>query len=328
MKLGPFWMPRPVYDPINRNSIIISTCHEEDVITPGIWKYDTDTKKLQLMYKYDNTILPRGHGHFIDPINKTLILYGGYFKIFVAFDLKTKTIKHTNHRNILRELQTCANHTFNPSPSPEIHILDYNWDHYKFNITNKQTIRMKSKTKMHCSGIPYPKLFYIKSHEKMYVFGGNDSKKIVSYNNNKWKMNQLEMPHSTHHQHYDILNGFDNILVVVYFKCQQIYILNLLQMKWYQCKNVPAAMHHFKEVRWHMHAIQIDINIHFMCFVNGTHFTANIFDIIPAEIIISHRKHFEHLIIGYIRNKVNKLSLQSIPLTLQMLILNFFQLFK
>eukprot|EP01084_Bolivina_argentea_P034583 64027_1 len=71
------YIPKPSYDPTNKNCIIIGTNYNEDQTTAGIHRYNTITNESQIIYKYNNTFKPNGHGQFIDASNNTLILYGG-----------------------------------------------------------------------------------------------------------------------------------------------------------------------------------------------------------------------------------------------------------
>eukprot|EP01084_Bolivina_argentea_P199408 341210_1 len=90
------YIPKPSYDPTNTNCIIISTCHQEARITPGIYRYNIMTNESKIIYKYNNTFNACWHGQFIDTINNTLILYGGNDDTFKIFDLNTNQRKQIN----------------------------------------------------------------------------------------------------------------------------------------------------------------------------------------------------------------------------------------
>eukprot|EP01084_Bolivina_argentea_P251229 421293_1 len=89
-------VPKPSYDPINRNCIIISTHYKEDQTTPGIYTYNPQTNESQIIYKYDDKFESYRHGQFINTSNNTLILYGGFTGIFKIFDLNTNRMKQVN----------------------------------------------------------------------------------------------------------------------------------------------------------------------------------------------------------------------------------------
>eukprot|EP01084_Bolivina_argentea_P052707 96813_1 len=84
-------IPKPSYDPTNKNCIIISTNYlekyNENGTTAAIYKCNLVTNESQIIYKYNNTFKPYNHGQFIDPSNNTLISYGGYYDTFKIFDL-------------------------------------------------------------------------------------------------------------------------------------------------------------------------------------------------------------------------------------------------
>eukprot|EP01084_Bolivina_argentea_P077929 141406_1 len=159
-------IPKPAYHPIDTNCIIISTHHNENGTTPGIYKYNIITNKSQIISKYNNTLKPASHGQFIDTSNNTLILYGGRNNTFEIFDLNTKQMKQINGKNMLSKCSGYPQNTFIPSSIHQIHVMDEYFNHYSFNIINKQ---IKIKTNQNKTpNIYYPKLLYIKSHRKLY----------------------------------------------------------------------------------------------------------------------------------------------------------------
>eukprot|EP01084_Bolivina_argentea_P316920 549435_1 len=112
-------MPKPLYDPTNKNCIIISTHFQENKTTAGIYKYNTQTNESQIIYQYhySYTFKPDGHGQFIDTSNNILILYGGWNdNTFKIFDLNTNQIKQINDKNIISKCGKWPQNTFFPSP--------------------------------------------------------------------------------------------------------------------------------------------------------------------------------------------------------------------
>eukprot|EP01084_Bolivina_argentea_P262298 443509_1 len=95
------YMPKPSYDPIHKNCIIISTHYQETQTTAGIYKYNIETNESQIIYKYNNTFKASEHGQFIDKSNNTLILYGGGYDTFKVFDLNNNQMKQINDTNII-----------------------------------------------------------------------------------------------------------------------------------------------------------------------------------------------------------------------------------
>eukprot|EP01084_Bolivina_argentea_P132900 234520_1 len=162
---------KPAYDPTNKNCIIISTHCNEYQTTTGIHKYDMVSNKSEIIYKYDGTFTPLCHGQFIDASNNTLILYGGCNNTFKIFDLNTNQMKQINDKNIISKCGWAPQNIFIPSPINEIHILDRYCEHYQFNITNKETIKIETNAELRLHNIKHPKLLYIKLLNKLYVFG-------------------------------------------------------------------------------------------------------------------------------------------------------------
>eukprot|EP01084_Bolivina_argentea_P150922 263493_1 len=139
-------------------------------------------------------------------------------------------------------------------------------------------------------------------------------------------MSKLEMPHSEYGYCYDVLNVFQNILVVFYWNKREIYCLDLSNLKWYKSKClIPKDL---EKSTMNCYVIKMDTNAHIIDFHKNINSKVNIYDLIPREMMISRRKYYKPLIMGYVRQTENKLSLHAIPLTLQMLILNYFQLFS
>eukprot|EP01084_Bolivina_argentea_P241366 405224_1 len=124
---------------------------------------------------------------------------------------------------------------------------------------------------------------------------------------------------------YDILNGFDNILLTFYFETKEIFVLDLLKVKRY--KSQYCIPNDFEVVEENYYVMKMDTNIHIIDCYDKIHFKVEILDIIPHEIIVPHKIYHKPLITGYIRDQQNELSLQFIPLDVQMIVLNYFPLF-
>ncbi len=323
-------IPKPIPDSFDTDCIIISTDYQERSTTPGIYNYNTRTNKLEIIYKYDEhgTFQGENHGQFVDPSNNSLILYGGTYQIFQTFDFNTKNIKPNQTTNIISKCHFRPQHAYIPAPMNQIHIMDYDCNHFIFDITNKETTKAKTNSELKLHDIWSPKLVFIKS--QLFIFGGDDNNKIFSYNdnnNNIWNVNKLQMPYQEHSNYYDMLDGFQNILIILYFHKQEIYILDLIKMNWVKSKCTIPNEFMNNNINNMVFAMKINDNIHIMDFEFSIHFKVNVFNIIPCEIIVSHRKHFKPLIMQYVREKENDFSLQPIPLVLKLVILNYFQLF-
>eukprot|EP01084_Bolivina_argentea_P072214 131167_1 len=114
------YMSKPLYHPTHNNCIVITTFYANNKPAPGIYKYNTETNELQIIYKYNNTFKrgdfkPAGHGQFIDISNNTLILYGGDNYTFKIFDLNTNQMKQINDKNIISKCAESPQSTLIPS---------------------------------------------------------------------------------------------------------------------------------------------------------------------------------------------------------------------
>ena len=49
---------------------------------------------MKLIFDYNTDFKPFNHGQFIDEQNDMLYLFGGIYKIFASFNLKTKKINY------------------------------------------------------------------------------------------------------------------------------------------------------------------------------------------------------------------------------------------
>eukprot|EP01084_Bolivina_argentea_P299311 515917_1 len=230
------WFPKPILHPTKNNCIIISTSNRENAMVPGIHKYNIATNESEILYKCngDMKFKPRNHGIFIHPLNNSLILLGGSLKSQIAmFDFNSKQLNKYNASNAPIEFYPKS--ALIPSPINQIHITDRRGDHYIFDtgIKNQKTIKLQSNSIWKkSSDIACPIIFYIDSHKKMFAFPEHDEKKrIFEYDMNKWTVSKLQMPDSMND--YDILKGFQNIIFVFYFQSQEIYLLDLLYLKWY-----------------------------------------------------------------------------------------------
>ena len=63
-------MPKPLHYPLESNRVIIST--DKDESDAGIYSYDIDANKMQLLREYDGEIHFEDHTQFIDYNNNVL----------------------------------------------------------------------------------------------------------------------------------------------------------------------------------------------------------------------------------------------------------------
>eukprot|EP01084_Bolivina_argentea_P075126 136213_1 len=302
-------LPKPLKHPLISNCIIMSTDYEERQITPGIYQYNVESNKCSLIYKYNNECTPECHGQYMDPVNNLLYLFGRR-NVLNAFDLKTNTMQKINNCHPFAE--ACTNwpaSTYIPFPVNQAHIL-LDDKHYKYDIKHKTMIQLKGNSAL--NGIVYAHLLYIPIKKQLMFLGSSFDSKILSCDiqqnsdqtEYEWKMCKLKMPRAAEHCTYDTLLGFDNILFVFYFVEKDIYLLDLLNNKWFKSKyslpNFGGGNNTY------IFVVQNNYSAHFIYFYNKIHYKVCLFDLIPKEIVISHRKYYNGLIMGYLREQLSK----------------------
>ena len=67
-------------------------------------------------------------------------------------------------------------------------------------------------------------------------------------------------------------------------------------------------------------------NAHILNFSTGKHVKVDLFKLIPKELLKTHRRYYQSLIMGYLKKKENQSDIPCIPFVLKMLILNFYSL--
>eukprot|EP01084_Bolivina_argentea_P268588 456253_1 len=187
-----YLIPKPSYHPTDKNCIVISTDYEEQQIISGIHKYNMVTNESQIIHEYDDTLKPEEHGQFIDPSNNTLLIYGGIYNTFKTFDLNTNQMKLEQYKNTLCECNRRSRVTFIPPPINQIHVLNYECEHFIFDITNKQTTKVGTDVDLQSHHIRNPKLLFIEPCKTIFIFGADYNDTIFEYNNNtcKWNINK------------------------------------------------------------------------------------------------------------------------------------------
>ncbi len=300
------YFPKPVHDPHNDDTIIISTDYKENGSTPGIYKYNVMNNQLQMIYKYLKSDVEVGnHGQLIDESRNKLILYGGFNKIWNTIDLDTHKMNVSSiERN---ETALCiyswcwTTNAFISTPMNQIHIMDIHGEHHMYNVSNAKTIQIQKHFEFNSHDFECPKLFYIQYCEQLFIFGSYASNKIFSYYNKIWNPHTLQMPYSETSESYKILNGFVDVLFVFYFKQKEIFVLHFVTMKWYKCEySIPNDF-----IKCNEACVVLKMNDygHIIDFDKGIHFKVCLFDLIPNGIILSHRKFWKTLIMGYVTTK-------------------------
>eukprot|EP01084_Bolivina_argentea_P141481 248595_1 len=122
--------------------------------------------------------------------------------------------------------------------------------------------------------------------------------------------------------YYDIVSFGDTIICFYFGDSGQfdILCLDLLCYQWFKSKVcVPNS------IDWFAHCIKtIDDYIHIL---HKDHFKLNVYELFPNDMVVSRRKHYNKLVMGYIKQEENKHMISNVPCVLKQLILLYFQLF-
>eukprot|EP01084_Bolivina_argentea_P023391 43625_1 len=327
-----YHVPKPLIYPKNGNSIIISTDSDEKY--PGIYKYDLDNNTFKLLHTYDDDQFYRAeeHGQFIDYTNHQLCIFGGTVTASLFLDLITKTIR-CNLNTFDDYLGGFTSAINIPSTNEQIYIFAPSENnHIIFDC--KQQTELEIDVNL-STDLTYGKLLYIESTSELMILGQDKRKDIwkchIEQKSNQtkydWKIdNKLKMPHAViDERDHDVLL-YDDIIIVLYFSDKndnEIWCLDLLHYKWYKSKyNVPKSICSCSYFMKHNN----NNDIHLLDFDSQQHFTANIYELFPNDMTKQRRKHYEILVIGFVKDEEKNMFL-NIPWPLKQLILLFFPLF-
>eukprot|EP01084_Bolivina_argentea_P052370 96221_1 len=286
-------LPNAVNHPTVPNTIILATDWEEVHTAQGIYEYNLETNESCLIHKYKEEFNLEFHGQCIDPTKNLLYLFGRR-NIFSVFNLTSKKMKHYQNisivwKNHLYQYPSCS---YIPAPFNEIHILSFN-THHIFKT------KCESFTKcQHNISFNSAKLVYIPSKQQLMIFGATKNDRIYSYDMQQyeWKQYGVTMPYCISGQDYQTLLGFENVLFAFYSKPNgnyEIYLFDLLSNKWFKSKYFMP-----KEVLACYHFVKNNNNAHFLELSKKKHFKVCLYDLIPNELVISHRKYYKDLIMG------------------------------
>ena len=140
------------------------------------------------------------------------------------------------------------------------------------------------------------------------------------------------MPHSVDFMSYDVILAFEYLIFVFYFdktKGAEIWCLDILSNGWYKCDwNVPDRFCISTGLKINVYVIKTKSNnIHILDFHYGHHFKANLYDLIPRNVIKFHYLFYKPLVMGYIKQEENYKMIPSIPFVIKKLISIYFPLF-
>ena len=315
----------------NKDCFIIATHSENNV--PGIYKYNINTNKINLIYKYEDMNFRRmGYGQCIN--EDILYVFGGYCssRQFFSFNLKTKEISY-DKSNELHKCDLFPETVNITSPINEIHIIDNDSQHFKFKNDDKSIIRLNNQ-KLKKEKISSPKLLYIESRKQLFLLGGYQNDKIlycdISQNSIRkdyeWKLHKLKLPYTPQFlSNYDVLLGLQNIIFLFYFPGSidsSIWCMDIIRYKWHKSKlTIPDCFNFIDSI----YVLKGKDNfVHIVDFEKGHHFMISLYDLIPSDLKKIYSNYYKPLIIGYIKQMEHKHIIPTIPYVLKILIWNYF----
>eukprot|EP01084_Bolivina_argentea_P072230 131186_1 len=324
--------PKPLFYPYNSNEIIITTDYEE--INSGTYKYNINSNKLELIHSYRYECQIENHAHFIDYKNEILYICAGVSNSFHGLNLKTNTMTNmgSNYSGVV------VKSVLIPSTN-KIHILKDYKNHFVFDCNDKMFTEINcNRDALIHSNICNLKLIYYEFSNQLMVLGGTNNDDIFYCNIKKqstdkmeWKLNnKIKMPHIVCFEcNYDII-VFGDVIIVFYFGgggiCgyEDIWCLDLLSHQWFKSEyNTPVNAGDESDIFKNNN----NNNIHVLDFYGQRHFTINMYNLFSNELIKLRRKHYNKLVIGFIKQQENNNIIPTIPFVLKNLIAYYFQLF-
>eukprot|EP01084_Bolivina_argentea_P001882 3488_1 len=136
------------------------------------------------------------------------------------------------------------------------------------------------------------------------------------------------MPNFVYDEFYYDIIVFGDVIIAFYFSedynNRDIWCLDLLSHQWFKSKYVVP-----QDVEWNSYFLKNNNNndIHILDLCSPNHFQVNAYDLCPNELIKLRRKHYNKLVIGFIKQQENNNIIPTIPFALKNLIAYYFQLF-
>eukprot|EP01084_Bolivina_argentea_P057641 105294_1 len=186
-----YYFRKPSHYSSNSNSIVISTNYIDS--NPGIFEYNLDSNKLELLQKYNSiTNKPEEHGQFIDDKNGKLYIFGGDNDSFFTLDLNKKIMVEGEHNDDFNEeIKRCSIYpnavsVSSPSTNCKVHILAKNGMHFIFDCKENVFTKIDNDP----FDVSFSKLLYNESTKKLFILGGNYNDSIWEYDiEQKWALN-------------------------------------------------------------------------------------------------------------------------------------------
>eukprot|EP01083_Nonionella_stella_P051498 136745_1 len=323
------------------NCFLITSTH--DYSNPGVYEYNIETNQLNFISDYGTigyNIIDAYHAQFLDTVNDVLYIIG--YAYLHAFNWNTKRFTLVDEQIQSEIGPTSCFPRIVSIPSPTNQICIFNNDSYEL-----KTLQFAANKPFRCIStqlckslrnefVQCPKLIYVPFKKQLMIFGSDGDDTIWKYHetemelwNGLWKQLDVTMPCVVDDDRdYDVVLAFEYLLFVLYYTqsgvdCgNRIHCFDLLNECWFDTKmKVPKSVHYGWSLKTKCNDIHIvDCN-------DNNRFKISLHDLIPKALIRTHRKRYDPLITGYIKEQETQLTIPSVPFVLKQLILNLFPLF-
>ena len=312
------YVPKPSY---YNKTVFISTGFNEYCCDAGIYEYDIELNKINLIHKYnhDTNIKLHCHGQFIDKQNNLMHIFGGNDHGYLCLDLSTKKILNNNTKSnrlsIIGDFSVCC-YISNPKIN-QFCIMD---EHgmYKYMNDKNKVIFTNESISTSTFNIPWPKVIYIPFKKELMILGGNYNDKIyytdINMQNYDWKPYSLKMPFTTWYRSYDILSAFKSLIFVFNFDClnrhKDIWILDIMNTKWYKS---PYQMPQTLILNANIFVLHgKDNSVYLLEFGEAHRYKVFLKDLIPNSLKTVYKNYYQPLVIGYIKQNENEFIIPNI----------------
>ena len=330
------YLPKPLNHPNDPNKIIITTPSSEP--NGGIFELDLISNQSRQLHQYDTDKIDTdevatSHGHIIHPPSKTLFILDGSKSGYGAFNFETNEMEYEDPNELHK-----SNIAYYIEPLNELHGFDV-WDNhhfiYKFEDDHMELIAkhqaIESKTNQDTFNLIYhaAKKRLLSFEECQPRITSNIWQLDLLNKAAEWtKMDSMKMAHKRNYEiSYDVILGFDDIVFVFYFTKEfnfDIWCHHLCNDMLYKSQyKVPEI---FADSFSRFVVKDGNNNAHIINYETGQHVKVDLFNLIPNELLKSHQKYYQPLIMGYLREKENENNMPCIPFALKTLILKFFPL--
>ncbi len=313
-------IPKPLFCQ-DLDLIYITAQSEETERNAAIYSLDLKTKKYSKLYDYFHANFRAINHDNIMNENK-LIMYGGFDNIYVTYDKNSKTLL-VGKNGLLH----------NANDETHSSLIDDNnyiivarngdeWMQYKYNICEDKCEKMQSDF----TQIINVKLFKLVAVNSTILLFADEQRTIYFYNNilQKWMIKKnVQLPFKGEIEDFDVIKIRANIILIINFHTQKLYVYDILFNKCFQIKK--KLPWHFKNYVNNGYGIKTSNDeIHFMDFWFGrAYVTSNSQnELIPDTLIACYVRRNELLAHAYFRIKIEVFGF-TVPICLKQIIVKY-----